>query len=112
QIANAIYIYGTANNISGWVNQNILSVPTYTNQLKVTADTGVGRINTKNNGLYASVYDASGKKTTATNQTFNVTKKASLNGEQFYLVTDYNNGTNIGWVKQSDVDYRTSQPAV
>ncbi|UWF56171.1 N-acetylmuramoyl-L-alanine amidase [Staphylococcus hyicus] len=112
QIANAIYIYGTANNISGWVNQNILSVPTNTNQLKVTADTGVGRINTKNNGLYASVYDASGKKTTATNQTFNVTKKASLNGEQFYLVTDYNNGTNIGWVKQSDVDYRTSQPAV
>ncbi|MCO4348621.1 N-acetylmuramoyl-L-alanine amidase [Staphylococcus agnetis] len=112
QIANAIYIYGTANNVSGWVNQSVLSVPSNTNQLKVTADTGVGRINAKNNGLYASVYDASGKKTSATNQTLNVTKKASLNGEQFYLVSDYNNGTNIGWVKQSDVDYRTSQPAV
>ncbi|UEX89513.1 N-acetylmuramoyl-L-alanine amidase [Staphylococcus ratti] len=110
QIANTIYIYGTANNTSGWVNQSLLSAPT--NQLKVAADTGVGRINAKNNGLYASVYDASGKKTTATNQTLNVTKKASLNGEQFYLVSDYNKGTNLGWVKQSDVDYRTSQPAV
>ena len=110
QIANTTYIYGTANNLSGWVNQSVLSA--LSNQLKVTADTGVGRINPKNSGLYASVYDANGKKTTATNQTLNVTKKASLNGEQFYLVSDYNKGTNLGWVKQSDVDYRTSQPAV
>ena len=109
QIANSVYIYGTANNLSGWVNQSVLKAPT--NQLKVTADTGVGRIKTTNNGLYASVYDANGKKTSATNQTLNVTKKASLNGDQFYLVTDYNKGTNLGWVKQSDVDYRTSQPA-
>ncbi|GGI30371.1 SH3-like domain-containing protein [Staphylococcus chromogenes] len=110
QIANSVYIYGTANNLSGWVNQSVLKAPT--NQLKVTADTGVGRIKTTNNGLYASVYDANGKKTSATNQTLNVTKKASLNGDQFYLVTDYNKGTNLGWVKQSDVEYRTSQPAI
>ncbi|RIL79795.1 autolysin, partial [Staphylococcus equorum] len=109
QIANSVYIYGTANNLSGWVNQSVLKAPT--NQLKVTDDTGVGRIKTTNNGLYASVYDANGKKTSATNQTLNVTKKASLNGNNLYHVSDYNTGSNLGWVKQSDVDYRTSQPA-
>lgn len=80
--------------------------------LSVTNDTGVGRINTSNSGLYTTVYDNAGKKTSATNQTLNVTKKASLNGNNFYLVSDYNTGTHLGWVKQTDVDYRTSQPAV
>ncbi|MGV3276114.1 N-acetylmuramoyl-L-alanine amidase, partial [Staphylococcus hyicus] len=80
--------------------------------LTVNKDTGVGRIKTANSGLYTTVYDDAGKKTSATNQTFNVTKKASLNGNTFYLVSDYNTGSNLGWVKQSDVDYRTSQPAV
>ncbi|UXS67293.1 N-acetylmuramoyl-L-alanine amidase [Staphylococcus chromogenes] len=80
--------------------------------LTVNKDTGVGRIKTTNSGLYTTVYDQAGKKTSATNQTLNVTKKASLNGNNFYLVSDYNTGSNLGWVKQSDVDYRTSQPAI
>ncbi|UXR81040.1 GW dipeptide domain-containing protein [Staphylococcus sp. IVB6218] len=79
--------------------------------LKVTSDSGMGRINTNNNGLRATVYDKNGIKTTATERTMRVSKKASLNGQNYYLVTDYLSGTHIGWVKQQDVNYRQSEYA-
>ncbi|MGV3243615.1 glucosaminidase domain-containing protein [Staphylococcus sp. 11262D007BW] len=82
-----------------------------TSQLKVTNDTGVGRINSTNDGLYASVYDKTSKTTNLTDQTLSTSKKAKLGDQEFYLVSDYLTGKNIGWVKNSDVDYRTSTPA-
>ncbi|AVQ32685.1 autolysin [Staphylococcus muscae] len=79
--------------------------------LKVANDTGMGRINTKNNGLRATVYDKKGVKTAATERSMRVSKKASLNGQDYYLVTDYLSGTHIGWVKKQDVNYRKSEYA-
>ncbi|UXS36288.1 glucosaminidase domain-containing protein [Staphylococcus delphini] len=88
---------------------NSSSKPSTNTALKVTTDTGLGRIKDKNSGLYATVYDKTGKSTSATNQTLKVTKKASLNGQSFYLVTDYATGTYVGWAKQADVEYQTSK---
>ncbi|UXR78925.1 GW dipeptide domain-containing protein [Staphylococcus sp. IVB6227] len=79
--------------------------------LKVSNDTGMGRINTKNNGLRATVFDKQGVKTAATERSMRVSKKASLNGQDYYLVTDYLSGTHIGWVKKQDVNYRKSEYA-
>ncbi|WP_353419207.1 glucosaminidase domain-containing protein [Staphylococcus delphini] len=88
---------------------NSSSKPSTNTALKVTTDTGLGRIKDKNSGLYVTVYDKTGKSTSATNQTLKVTKKASLNGQSFYLVTDYATGTYVGWAKQADVEYQTSK---
>lgn len=112
-VAKTKWLYGTVGKVTGWINSSSVVAgeqkPSTNTALKVTTDTGLGRIKDKNSGLYATVYDKNGKSTSATNQTFKVTKKASVNGQSFYLVTDYAKGTNVGWVKQSDVDYQTSK---
>ncbi|HHU6750615.1 TPA: GW dipeptide domain-containing protein [Staphylococcus pseudintermedius] len=112
-VAKTKWLYGTVGKVTGWINASSVVAndqkPSTNTALKVTTDTGLGRIKDKNNGLYATVYDKTGKNTSATNQTLKVTKKASVNGQSFYLVSDYAKGTNIGWVKQSDVDYQTSK---
>lgn len=112
-VAKTKWLYGTVGKVTGWIDASSVVAdeqkPSTNTALKVTTDTGLGRIKDKNSGLYATVYDKTGKSTSATNQTLKVTKKASVNGQSFYLVTDYAKGTNIGWVKQSDVDYQTSK---
>lgn len=112
-VAKTKWLYGTVGKVTGWINASSVVAndqkPSTNTALKVTTDTGLGRIKDKNSGLYATVYDKTGKSTSATNQTLKVTKKASVNGQSFYLVSDYAKGTNVGWVKQSDVEYQTSK---
>ncbi|MGW7814640.1 GW dipeptide domain-containing protein [Staphylococcus xylosus] len=91
---------GNNSNNTGSSNTGV-TAPTKTGSVKVTANNGVGRINTTNDGLYTTVYDQNGKKTDRTNQTLKVTKSATLGNENFYLVSDYNKGTLIGWVSLS-----------
>ncbi|MGO3050249.1 MAG: N-acetylglucosaminidase [Staphylococcus sp.] len=83
--------------------------PPKTGTVSVKSNNGVARINSKNDGLYTTVYDQNGKKTDKTNQTLKVTKSASLNNENFYLVSDYNKGNLIGWVHKDDVAYNTAK---
>ncbi len=117
KVANTNWLYGTVNNLTGWIDaSNVVKTPSSSttapsSPLKVTSDSGFGRINHKNNGLYKTVYDAKGQPTSATNQTLSVQKKATLNGKSFYLVSDYATGTYVGWVQQKDVDYRAGQVA-
>ncbi|WP_440858854.1 glucosaminidase domain-containing protein [Staphylococcus shinii] len=101
---------GTGSNNTGSSNTGT-TAPTKTGTVKVTANNGVGRINTTNDGLYTTVYDQNGKKTDRTNQTLKVTKSATLGNENFYLVSDFNKGTLIGWVHQGDVNYNTAKAA-
>ncbi|REI11550.1 autolysin [Staphylococcus felis] len=107
------WLYGTVGKLTGWINSSntVQKATPQPSTLKVTTDTGVGRIKSTNDGLYVSVYDQAGKTTRSTNLTLNVSKRAKLGDKAFYLVSDYATGTNIGWVKQSDVDYRTTKPA-
>ncbi|MGE7994774.1 GW dipeptide domain-containing protein [Staphylococcus saprophyticus] len=87
------------------------TTPSKSGTVKVTENNGVGRINSKNDGLYTTVYDQKGKKTDRVNQTLKVTKSATLVKEQYYLVSDYNKGTLIGWVHQGDVSYNAAKAA-
>ncbi|MEX6127879.1 GW dipeptide domain-containing protein [Staphylococcus saprophyticus] len=87
------------------------TTPSKLGTVKVTENNGVGRINSKNDGLYTTVYDQKGKKTDRVNQTLKVTKSATLGKEQYYLVSDYNKGTLIGWVHQGDVSYNAAKAA-
>ncbi|WP_436881712.1 glucosaminidase domain-containing protein [Staphylococcus gallinarum] len=96
----------TSSNNSGSTNTD--DTPK-TGQLSVKTNSGVGRINSKNNGVYTTVYDKNGKATNRTNQTLKVTKTATLGQEKYYLVSDYNKGNLIGWVKQNDVNYNTAK---
>ncbi|MEB7758304.1 GW dipeptide domain-containing protein [Staphylococcus equorum] len=101
---------GGSGSTGGSSNTGSTVTPPKTGSLTVEANNGVGRINTTNDGLYATVYDHQGKKTDRTNQTLKVTKSAKIGNENFYLVTDYNKGNLIGWVHQNDVDYNTAKP--
>ncbi|MFH4935828.1 GW dipeptide domain-containing protein [Staphylococcus cohnii] len=85
---------------------------TNTGKLTVSTNNGVGRINTSNDGLYTTVYDQNGKKTSKTNKTLKVTKSATLGNKNFYLVSDYNKGDLIGWVHQNDVSYNSAKSVV
>ncbi|PTE93440.1 autolysin [Staphylococcus equorum] len=101
---------GGSGSTGGSSNTGSTVTPPKTGSLTVEANNGVGRINTTNDGLYATVYDHQGKKTDRTNQTLKVTKSAKIGNENLYLVTDYNKGNLIGWVHQNDVDYNTAKP--
>ncbi|HDE9285534.1 TPA: glucosaminidase domain-containing protein [Staphylococcus aureus] len=83
-----------------------------TGKLTVSSLNGVAQINAKNNGLFTTVYDKTGKPTKEVQKTFAVTKEASLGGNKFYLVKDYNSPTLIGWVKQGDVIYNNAKSPV
>ena len=123
QIDKSIYLYGSVNGKSGWVSKAYLvdiakptpaptpkpTTPTTNNKLTVSALNGVAQINSKNNGLFTTVYDKTGKPTKEVQKTFAVTKEASLGGNKFYLVKDYNSPTLIGWVKQGDVVYNNAK---
>lgn len=124
QIDKSIYLYGSVNGKSGWVSKAYLvdtakptptpkpSTPTTNNKLTVSSLNGVAQINAKNNGLFTTVYDKTGKPTKKVQKTFAVTKEASLGGNKFYLVKDYNSPTLIGWVKQGDVIYNNAKSPV
>lgn len=83
-----------------------------TGKLTVAANNGVAQIKPTNSGLYTTVYDKTGKATKEVQKTFAVTKEASLGGNKFYLVKDYNSPTLIGWVKQGDVIYNNAKSPV
>lgn len=83
-----------------------------TGKLTVDANNGVAQIKPTNSGLYTTVYDKTGKATNEVQKTFAVTKEASLGGNKFYLVKDYNSPTLIGWVKQGDVIYNNAKSPV
>ncbi|NBK48477.1 hypothetical protein EON06_12275, partial [Staphylococcus delphini] len=76
-VGKATYLYGTVGKLSGWINASSVAAndqkPSTNTALKVTTDTGLGRIKDKNSGLYVTVYDKTGKSTSATNQTLKVT---------------------------------------
>ncbi|MBS3398015.1 glucosaminidase domain-containing protein, partial [Staphylococcus aureus] len=126
QIDKSIYLYGSVNGKSGWVSKAYLvdtakptptpipkpSTPTTNNKLTVSSLNGIAQINAKNNGLFTTVYDKTGKPTKEVQKTFAVTKEASLGGNKFYLVKDYNSPTLIGWVKQGDVIYNNAKSPV
>ncbi|NWK84438.1 glucosaminidase domain-containing protein [Staphylococcus sp. GSSP0090] len=96
---------------SGNTGNTGTTTPSKSGTVKVTENNGVGRINSKNDGLYTTVYDQNGKKTDRVNQTLKVTKSATLGSEKYYLVSDYNKGTLIGWVHQGDVNYNAAKAA-
>ncbi|MGY3481296.1 glucosaminidase domain-containing protein [Staphylococcus cohnii] len=105
----------SSGNTSGSKNESNGSTTkpsTNTGKLTVSTNNGVGRINTNNDGLYTTVYDQNGKKTSKTNQTLKVTKSATLGNKNFYLVSDYNKGDLIGWVHQNDVSYNSAKSIV
>ncbi|MDY5059732.1 MAG: glucosaminidase domain-containing protein [Staphylococcus simulans] len=84
---------------------------TNTSQLKLIPVDSLGRLNNTNNGLYKTVYDKAGvQNTSLNNQTYRLTKKALLGDKSFYLISDYNKGTNYGWVQTGDITYKVGHP--
>lgn len=84
---------------------------TNTSQLKLIPVDSLGRLNNTNNGLYKTVYDKAGvQNKSLNNQTYRLTKKALLGDKSFYLISDYNKGTNYGWVQTGDITYKVGHP--
>ena len=125
QIDKSIYLYGSVNGKSGWVSKAYLvdtakptpaptpkpSTPTTNNKLTVSALNGVAQINAKTM-VYSLQFMTKLVSQRKKFKTFSVTKEASLGGNKFYLVKDYNSPTLIGWVKQGDVIYNNAKSPV
>ena len=79
-----------------------------TGEVSVNTTNGMARIGSTNDGLYTTIYDHDGKETSRTNQSLKVTKSASIGDEKFYLVSDYNKDSLLGWVHQNDVTYKSA----
>ena len=43
-------------------------------------------------------------------KTYNITKKATLNNKDYYLISDYNGNTSRGWVPVSEISVKTTTP--
>ncbi|MEL0538399.1 N-acetylmuramoyl-L-alanine amidase [Staphylococcus debuckii] len=80
-------------------------------QLKVIPVDSIGRVAANNHGVYTTVYDKAGVQNSAINdRTYRLTKKALLGDKSFYLITDYNQNKNVGWVQTNDINYRVGKP--
>ncbi len=122
QVGKATYLYGSLNGKNGWVSQAFLSnitkpssgskTPTVDNTLKVSnLKNTLGQVSTKNKGTYTTVYDKNVKaNATIGGKTYNITKKATLNNKDYYLISDYNGNTSRGWVPASEISVKTTTP--
>ncbi|RIO41984.1 glucosaminidase domain-containing protein [Staphylococcus nepalensis] len=113
QIGKTNYVYGTVNNLSGWVsvsklsstNNTATSPTTNTGQLTVNTLTNKqGTVAKSNHGVYTSVYDKQGvQKSYVNGNTYKLSKKATLGNNSFYLITDNKTNTNLGWMQTRDI---------
>ncbi|MDG0843299.1 GW dipeptide domain-containing protein, partial [Staphylococcus equorum] len=112
QIGQTNYVYGSVNDLSGWVSLSKLSSPsstvapsTNTGQLSISNLTNQqGTVAKTNHGVYTSVYDKQGvQKPYVNGNTYKLSKKATLGSNSFYLITDNKTNTNIGWMQTGDI---------
>ncbi|MDK9869003.1 glucosaminidase domain-containing protein [Staphylococcus equorum] len=95
---------GGSGSTGGSSNTGSTVTPPKTGSLTVEANNGVGRINTTNDGLYATVYDKQGvQKPYVNGNTYKLSKKATLGSNSFYLITDNKTNSNIGWMQTGDI---------
>ncbi|TGA79677.1 mannosyl-glycoprotein endo-beta-N-acetylglucosamidase [Staphylococcus croceilyticus] len=114
QVGTATYLYGSVNGQNGWISKYYLrpySAPK-TNVLKVSdLKNTLGQVSTNSKGAYTTVYDKTAKANPELNDnTYRITKKANLNNQDFYLISDYNSGQLRGWVPSSDISVKTATP--
>ncbi|MDG0821521.1 glucosaminidase domain-containing protein [Staphylococcus equorum] len=78
---------------------------TSSNQLTITELTNKqGTVSKSNHGVYTSVYDKQGvQKSYVNGNTFKLSKKAMLGNNDFYLITDNDTNTNLGWMQTGDI---------
>ncbi|WP_151194854.1 N-acetylmuramoyl-L-alanine amidase, partial [Staphylococcus piscifermentans] len=116
---NKVAPWGTSANTPAHPNTNTSKKPTAPNnsttptnsQLKVIPVDSIGRVAANNHGVYTTVYDKAGVQNSAINdRTYRLTKKALLGDKSFYLITDYNQNKNVGWVQTGDINYRVGKP--
>lgn len=122
QVGKATYVYGSLNGKNGWVSQAFLTklsnsssgtkTPTVDNTLKVSnLKNTLGQVSTKNKGTYTTVYDKNIKANTSIGgKTYSITKKATLNNKDYYLISDFNGGTSRGWVPASEINVQSTKP--
>ncbi|PNZ33600.1 autolysin [Staphylococcus petrasii] len=114
QVGTATYLYGSVNGQNGWVSQYYLSPYSApkANVMKVSdLKNTLGQVSTKSKGAYTTVYDKAAKANPELNgNTYRITKKANLNNQDFYLISDYNSGQLRGWVPSSDISVKTATP--
>jgi len=116
QVGKSTYVYGSVNGLTGWVSKyylnDIQNKADTTNILNVSQlNNTLGQVAKKNNGAYTTVYDSSGKINPSINgNTYRVTKKATLNNKNFYLISDFNGNQSHGWIPSSEINIQTTTP--
>ena len=116
QVGKSTYVYGSVNGLTGWVSKyylnDIQNKADTTNVLNVSQlNNTLGQVAKKNSGAYTTVYDSSGKINPSINgNTYRVTKKATLNNKNFYLISDFNGNQSHGWIPSSEINIQTTTP--
>ncbi|MGV3096178.1 MULTISPECIES: GW dipeptide domain-containing protein [Staphylococcus] len=122
QVGQSTYLFGSLNGKNGWVSKAFLTditkptsgskTPAVDNTLKVSnLKNTLGQVSTKNKGSYTTVYDKNAKaNATLGGKTYNITKKATLNNKDYYLISDYNGNTSRGWIPASEITVKSSTP--
>ena len=116
QVGKSTYVYGSVNGLTGWVSKyylnDVQNKADTTNILNVSQlNNTLGQVAKKNNGAYTTVYDSSGKINPSINgNTYRVTKKATLNNKNFYLISDFNGNQSHGWIPSSEINIQTTTP--
>ncbi|MCG3413531.1 glucosaminidase domain-containing protein [Staphylococcus massiliensis] len=108
QVNNSTYVYGSTNDLTGWVNKDKLTK----SDLYVKNTNGLSKIHDQNDGFYTSVYDKQSSKPAPGNNTYSVNKEAEYNGQKYYLISDYNSKTKKGWIKKDQASFATAKPSV
>ena len=120
QVGKATYLYGSVNGTNGWVSKAYLSdltkaatsTPKAENIFSVAnVKNTLGQVSAKNKGTYTTVYDKTAKPNASIGgKTYSISKKATLNNQNYYLISDFNGGTLRGWVPASEIKVQSTTP--
>jgi bifunctional autolysin len=101
----------------GWMQTGDITVKkpaaSSSSKLTVTALKNTqGTVKSNNHGVYTTVYDKAGVKNSNINgKTYQLSKKATLGSNSFYLITDSKSKTNLGWLQSGDISIKAATTA-
>ncbi|TBW72305.1 mannosyl-glycoprotein endo-beta-N-acetylglucosamidase, partial [Staphylococcus capitis] len=102
------YLHGVINNVWGWILSD--DVQTVKTSQKTSSDQTVSKIaqvNSTNDGIRSSIYDASGKHAKQyANKTYVVTKEKKLDDNTYVLLSSTSGNTPLGWYNVKDLNIK------
>ncbi|PDQ99900.1 mannosyl-glycoprotein endo-beta-N-acetylglucosamidase, partial [Listeria monocytogenes] len=108
KVGSNTYLHGVINNVWGWIlSDDVQTVKTSQKTSSVQTVSKIAQVNSTNDGIRSSIYDASGKHAKQyANKTYVVTKEKKLDDNTYVLLSSTSGNTPLGWYNVKDLNIK------